>query len=491
MSKKASEQKNPIIQKRVRETMGLSIKDGAWTSVATNSSMSYFSPAAIAMGATSVQMGILFAIISLLPNLVQLKTASLLERFRRKNIVLAGALGKVILIIPFLIIGFLHWRGVPYMIWAFISVVGFYYVCTAVLYPAWFSWIGSVVPGNERGAFFSKRKRVLGFFGIITMILSAILLDYFKKIGILRGDLLGFTLIGFGLLFVISGIARMFSWWLLKREYEPAIKIRKRDHFSLKDFLEHSLGTPFGRFSLFAGAFTLVVGVSSPFWSVYMLRNLNFSYIWYMLITVSELAFQLMFLPLIGKFSDKFGNIKLMKMSSILAGAVPLLWVASSFIKSDILVKIYLLTIPAIIGGVGWAGYNLALSNYVYDAVGDRKRSFGLSYMNLIIGVGGFLGAGIGAFIAWTNVSFMVPILFIFTISGIGRIAVGIFGSKFLHEVRNVREFSPRFWVKEFAPMRGVAMEIHNLEHLTEKVEYYVDPRKKEGFARSERLKQE
>jgi len=395
---------------------------------------------------------------------------------------------KIMLIVPFLIIGFLYWIGVPYMIWAFIVVVGLHYAGTAILHPAWVSWMGSIVPEDRRGDFFSKRKRAIGVFGVITMIVGAIFIDSFKRIGVSHGDILGFTLMGFGALFLFSGVARFFSWITVKQEYEPIIKIRKKDYFSLRNFLQHR-NTPFGRFSLFVGMFTFVIGIAAPYWSVYMLRNLNFSYTWYMLIGVSSLLFQIIFLPLLGKFSDRFGNIKLMKTCSIVIGAVPFLWIASSLIKNILFVKIYLLLIPAIVGGFGWAGYNLAISNYIYDAVSSRRRSFGLSYMNLMIGVGGFLGAIFGSLIAWMNISFINPILFIFAISGLGRIGMGIFSSKFLREVKNVKKFSPQFWVQEFIPMREVVKEIHILEHITDEIEYYVSPREKEAFARSERLK--
>ncbi len=473
---------HPIVQKKINRSLNLSIKEGVMSSISTNLSLSYFTPAALAMSATNVQMGILYAILSLVPGVIQIKSASLIEKFSRKKLVLSGVIGKIVLIFPFLLIGFLHWMGVPHMMWIFIGLIGLHYICSGIAYPPWFSWMGSLVPENIRGEYFSKRNRITGFFGVLTMIVGAFILDWAKKIGISHGDVMGFTLLGFGFLFALSGIFRMGSWILLKKEYEPRIKIRKKDCFSLKDFLTHCRETPFGKFSLFAGAFTFVVGISGPYWTVYMLRDLNLSYIWYMAITVATIIFQLIFLPLLGKFSDRFGNIKLMRMSSLIVGLFPFIWIASILVHGDLWVKIYLLIIPSIIGGFGWAGYNLALNNYVYDAVKNRKRGFGLSYMNLIISVGGFAGAGVGAIIAWMNISFINPMLFIFAISGVGRLIVAIYGSKFLHEVRNVRKLSPEFWAREITPMQSAIREVHHLEHIAEEVEHYILPNEKEEF---------
>jgi len=473
---------HPIVQKKIDQSLDLSIRDGAVSSVSSNFSLSYFAPFALALNATAVQMGILYAVISLLPSLAQLKAAALIERFSRKKIVLSGVIGKLVLVLPILLVGFLHWIGVPHMVWAFIVLVGLHYVCTSIVHPAWFSWMGSLVPEQRRGKYFSKRNRVVGFFGIVAMVAGALILDGIKNIGGSYGDVVGFTLFGFGVLFVLSGVFRIWSWRLLDKTYEPRIKIRKKDRFSLWDFLKNCRATPFGRFSLFAGVFTFVVGISTPFWAVYMLRDLGLSYMWYMAIVVSPVFFQLVFLPLLGNFSDRFGNVKLMQTCSVLAGLTPFLWIASVLIESDLGVKIYLLIVPAVVGGFGWAGYNLALNNYVYDAVSNRKRGFGISYMNLLIGVGGFFGAGVGALIAWMDVSFMNPILFIFAISGVGRIVVALYGSRLLHEVRNVKKFSSQFWMKEFTPAQGVLREVYNLEHLVEKVEHYVLPGEKKKF---------
>ncbi len=479
---------HPIVQKKIDRSLDLSIREGALAATASNFSLSYFGPAALALGATNIQMGILHAIIALLPSVVQLKAAALIGKFPRKNIVLTGAIGKILLVLPFILIGYLHWIGVSYMAWAFIGLVGLHYVCTAIAHPAWFSWMGSLAPEEKRGKYFSKRNRIVGGFGVVTMIVGAFILDGVKKFGV-NGDVAGLTLIGFGTLFVLSGVSRVWSWKILKGVYEPRIKIRKKDKMSLRHFLKHCKETPFGKFSLFAGAFTFVAGISAPYWAVYMIRDLGMSYIWYMAITVSVVVFQLIFLPLLGKFSDRFGNIKLIRTCSILIGTTPFLWIASVLIGSDLGVKIYLLIVPSLVGGFAWAGYNLALNNYVYDAIGNRRRGFGLSYMNLLVGIGGFVGAGVGALLAWINVSFMHPLLFIFMVSGIGRFTVAIYGSRFLHEVRNVKKFSSHFWIREFAPAEGLVKEIHNLEHLAEKVEHYVLPGEKKEFEREEKAK--
>jgi len=469
----AASAEHPIVKKKIDESLKLSVREGSVASVSGGVGLSYLSPFALAMNATASQVGILYAVTSLLPSLAQLKSVALIRRFSRKRIVLTGVMGKMLLWIPIILTGLLFYLGVPHMVWVLIGLIGLFYVFAAIAHPAWFSWMGSLVPGEGRGEYFSRRNVIAGFFGIVTMIAGALILDGFKNFSP-SGNVVGYTLLGFGLLFVVAAITQFWSWALLKKQYEPRLHIKKKDYFSFGQFLRRCGSTNFGRFVLFRGFFSFVIGIAGPFWAVYMLRDLGFSYIWFMAITVSGIAFQLMFLPLLGKVSDRFGNIRLMTICSWMIVLTPVLWLISGFIVTDLWIKFYLLFVPAIAGGFAWAGYNLAVNNYVYDAVSSPKRSFGLTYMNLVIGLAMFAGASLGSVLAWINVSFMNSLLFIFAVSAVGRFFVVVFGLRFLHEVRHVKKFSSEYLIKEFQPVRGVVREIYNFENMVKKVEHYV-----------------
>jgi len=450
------------------------VKEGSAASVSTSLGLSYFSQFALVMNATSSQVGILHALASLLPSLVQIKASKLIEKYSRRKIVLWGLAIQILLWIPIILTGVLHFLGVPYMVWALVGLIGLFYVSSAIAHPAWFSWMGSLVPENERGRYFSRRNRAAGFFGLVAMVLGAFLLDYAKGLGSTLGNVLGYTLLGFGILFAVAAVVRVWSWMLLARQYEPRLKIRKKDYFSFWQFLKRAPETPFGRFAIFRSVFGVAIAVGSPFWAVYMLRNLGFSYMWFMAITVSGIVFQLIFLPLLGKFSDRFGNARLMKFAATTMIFTPIAWIVSPFIGGDLAVKIYLLIVPGVLGGFAWAGFNLATNNYVYDSVSQPKQGFGLSYMNVLIGLGTFIGAGIGSLIALINIQFMNVLLFIFLISAIGRLVVAYVGLGQLREVRHVKKFSSSFLIKEFRPVQGIVREVHNLNPFRSKDQHHI-----------------
>ena len=67
------------------------------------------------------------------------------------------------------------------MVWVLILLVGLHYTFSGISYPAWFSWMGSLVPKENRGKYFSKRNRIIGLAGMISMIAGAIALDKAKS----------------------------------------------------------------------------------------------------------------------------------------------------------------------------------------------------------------------------------------------------------------------------------------------------------------------
>ena len=458
MQKREIDAEHPLIKKKIEASLKTSIKEGSISIGYSSFGTSYLSPYALALNATSSQIGILDAIANLLPSLVQLKASRLLERFSRKKLVIFSTLIVALLMIPIALLSILFLRGYPNAVWILIGLIGLLYSVSAVAGVAWFSWMGSLVPEESRGRYFSKRNRITGFFGLIFMIIAALILDQSKQAGII--------FFGFGVLFSLAFMFRAIGSLLFKFQYEPHLKIHKGDYFSLWQFLKNGRDTPFGRFTIYTGLFRIATNIAGPFFTVYMLRNLGFSYIWFMIIIVSTTIFEILFYPLMGKLSDRFGNICLLRLCTPLIALTPLLWILSTN-------PYYLLIAPQMISAIGWAGFNIATNNYIYDSVRSEKRAYGLTYFNLINGVGLAMGAGLGSLIALLNIGFMNVILFIFLVSSIARFLIYFALSGKLKEVRHVSHFSPQYLIKDFHPARGLIREVHQFNHLKERVVHY------------------
>jgi MFS family permease len=467
------QKEHPKIAKKINKTLKTSITEGSLTSVSVGLGASYLAPFALAMQATSAQIGILHAIASLVPSVSQLGSCKLIQKFSRKKTIVIGAAIQALLWIPIMLTSLLYFNNISSSIWIFITLVGLFYIIGGLIHPAWFSLMGSLVPDKKRGEYFSQRNKAAQFFGIITMIASAIFLDYMKNAGSAAGETLGYTLLGFATLFTLAMIIRFYSAALLNKHYEPKLKITKKDQLSLIKFIKNSRTNPFGRFALFNASLWVAIGIASPFFVVYMLKELNLSYIWYTLIIISSVLFQIIFLTLIGKISDRFGNILLTKISTSLIALTPLAWAISHFIPGSFATKLYLIFFAQLINGIGWAGFNIATNNFVYDSMNQARQGYALAYMNLFVGMGAFFGAIIGTILIKINIFTINIIIIVFLISFIARALVVLIGSRYLTEVKKVKKFTPSFLVHEFHPLRETITEVHHLNHLGAKIIHY------------------
>src|SRR3989339_89093 len=167
-------------------------------------------------------------------------------------------------------------------------------------------------------------------------------------------------------------------------------------------------------------------------------RYLQFIYSIYMAITLSLTLFSLFVLGLWGKFADLYGNYRVLCITTIFIPTIPILYILSPS-------PIYLILIPSLIGGISWAGFDLVARNFVYDNVRRENRGLIVSYYNLLIGIGTFLGAGLGAFlIKFLTVSFIEPIVLIFILDSLLRMAVVFYWVPKIKEVKETKKLSRR-----------------------------------------------
>jgi MFS family permease len=420
-----------------KESLKLSIKEGASASVMSGAGNSFITPFALAIGANSLHIGFLSSFIGLVGPLAQLRSTQLMEKFSRKKIIVAGVLIQALIWLPIIFLGFLFYKKIwldllPIFLILFYSIqIGI----GAIAVPSWFSLMGDLVPEKIRGKYFSKRNKIIGIVSIIAMLSAGLLLDLFKTKGL--------VLLGFSMIFSISMFARLYSVFLLNKHYDPKITLKKGYYFSFKQFVQQSPKNNFGRFTLFVGFFYFSVFIASPFIAVYMLEQLKFNYIWYTLITLSGSVFSLLFLPFWGRIGDKHGNRLIIFSSSLMISIVPILWMVSPS-------KIYLILVPSFVSGVFWGAFNLSSFNFIYDSVSPEHRALSATYYHVFLGIGTFAGGIFGGFIlrylsidsinSFFNFGFANVFLFVFLVSSIVRFGVAFFFLPKIEEVRPLKK---------------------------------------------------
>lgn len=420
-----NEKDTPRIKERKYLARRYSIKEGIFASAKASFGDRFVSPFAIAINASSSLVVLLSAVSGLLGPLSQTFGSKLIEKYSRKKIILKSVFFESLAWLPLIIISILFYKGILTNTLPFLLLLSFslYIILTNIGHPAWFSWMGDIIGEKYRGRFFSKRNLITGFVSIILAVSASFFLDYTKKNN--------WIMFGFIILFSLALLSRLICWRTFKKQYEPKIKLKKGYYFSFWDFVIQAPKNNFGKFSLFRAILQFSTSISGPLLVVYLLRNLEFNYATYMIIILAGTLFSLAVLELWGKFADKYGNYKVLYLTSILIPTIPILWILSPS-------PIYLILVPSLISGISWAGFNLTASNFIYDNVSPQKRGLASSYYNMLNGIGIFLGAGLGALlIKFLTISFIEPILMIFLIGAVARMIVVFI---FLPKVKEIRK---------------------------------------------------
>lgn len=399
-----------------------SITEGSAQEVSNSTGSSFITPFVLAIGGNSFHIGLLSAVSALVSPIGQIFGSKAMEKHSRKKITINSRGWQILLWVPIIALSFFYTFGIaplflPYALIVFYSLFVF---IQGKGHVAWFSWMGDLVSVNERGKYFAKRNRVSGSVGLITFIIAAFVLDYFKT--------QGYVLIGFSVLFFFSLIFREMSRRISLRIFNPELRIKKGYYFSFKEFVRRY--DNFGKFAFFHAVFNLSIMVASPFFAVYMLEDLNFNYVTFTVVTLSSTFFYLVFSPLAGKFSDRYGNVKLLYIAGVMFFLTPIFWL---FLKEPIA----LILLPGLSAGIANAALVIGVTNFTYDSVSSQKRGLVVAYMSILAGIGVFIGSLLGGFmIQYLNIDFMKPILFVFLISAILRGLVALFYLPQLKEER-------------------------------------------------------
>lgn len=440
---------------RIRQSLKHSIRDGAGYAAMTGSGESYLSAFAIFLKATTEQIGFIASVPTLLASFAQLLSAWLGHQFgHRKIIILIGATLQAIIWLPLLLLPIL----VPqHAVELLILCIVLYHAFANLTAPQWASLMGELVSENKRGRYFAQRTGISSITSFAALIAAGFLLHYF--------DDRQATITGFILIFSLAFGARLFSVYHLYKMHDPSSHVAALENpLRLQTFreLRHS---SLLRFSIFFLCVQFSVSMASPFFSVYLLRDLHFSYLQFMSCAASTVLFQFLALQRWGRISDIFGNRVILKICGLLIPLLPFLWLISE--------NFYYLLVVQAFGGFIWAGFTLSASNYLYDLIPQNKRATWMAAHNVLAGTGVFFGALLGGWLGTVmpdhytllhiEISMRSTLYNVFIISFLLRLATMSFFIPRIIETRKVRRMPLRhliFRVIAFHPLTGLNFEV-------------------------------
>jgi MFS family permease len=410
---------NHETRNKVKKSLRISVLDGASYSAMLGLTQNYVTPFALALKATTLQIGLLTSVPNLFAAVAQLAGPGLVVRTgSRKGIILPAAFIHAICWLPlFLLPYFFRSPGV----WL---LLGFYAIATAADVMSWAPWgsmIADLVHEDIRGRYLGFRGRIGGIVTLVFTITAGAILQVYT----------GHVFTGFAIIFGGATAARFLSFYFLTRMYEPTLTSESADAPGVLQLIKDLGVSNLGKYTIYISLVLFGMMISGPFFSVFMLRDLHFSYVTFMIVTACSAVANFLSMPFWGNRADRAGNLKIVKITSWLMPFVPLLWIINSH-------PLYLVLANAFSGFV-WSGFNLSSMNFVYDASASAGRAKRISVYNAFTFIAMCLGALLGGYIAPhlpKLLGYQMHTLFI--ISGIARLIVIVLLLRTIVEVRRV-----------------------------------------------------
>jgi MFS family permease len=442
---------DPVVDRSLKH----SIKDGIFFSAMVGGAESYFSAFAVFLKATTAQIGVLASLPPLLASFMQLVSAWLGRKTgKRKELIVIGALFQTVCFLPVATLPLLFPdHAVPLLIVAIV----FYFLGPNLGAPQWGSLMGDLVPEDRRGRFFALRTRLSSFASFTALIVAGLVIDWF--------DGHALTYWGFVTVFVVAAVSRVMSAHHLNRIHDPGGHVAVLEAPWHSEIWRGLRETGLLHFSFFHASMQFAVGISAPFFTLYMLRDLELSYVEFMLNTATSVCVQFLTLNRWGRLSDLFGNRIILFTTGALITVLPSLWLISTDLK-------WLIAVQAI-SGLVWGGFTLSATSFVFDLTPPAHRATLMAVHNVLAAMAVFLGAVIGGYLGThlpneitlfgTHYQWLTSLYGVFVVSSLTRMTVAAIFLPRLEEVRRVRRMSPSgliFRVTRVHPVSGMVFEI-------------------------------
>jgi MFS family permease len=133
----------------------------------------------------------------------------------------------------------------------------------------------------------------------------------------------------------------------------------------------------------------LAVYLASPYFGPFMLEDLEFTYLEYMVSSVTVVTFKSALLPAWGGVVDRHGPRQVYTLAAVLVAIVPLPWLWARGLG-------WVMAGQAL-SGFSWAGYEVAFFSNVLESSTKRTRPYVFAAQNVFNGSAQLLGSLCGA----------------------------------------------------------------------------------------------
>lgn len=408
--------------KKYPRPLQLSIIEGMFTSIMSGGGITFIVPFALFLGANKLEIGFLIAFPALFAAFAQLGSIRLLDFYKkRRHAIVAIVFFQAL---SWLLIGLVPFIFVREQIFALIIIYTIGNVVTSTAGPLWQSWMSRLTPREILGEYFGTRNALTGIVVFLIMLFGGLLLKFIEP---------SLTLYAFSTIFLLSFLGRLISSIIFTRIEDPEF-IPEKDSTHFLTFVSQLRKDNFGYFVLFGSLMTFAISMVGPFLSVYLLENMGMKndYLTYTLIICASAIATLISMPYWGKIIDKYGSIKTLKVTGLLASFYPILL---------ILIRDPLgLIVAEALAGIIFSGFNLCLANFIYESFKQEKIMKYAGYQAALFGIATFSGIMLSGWIQSFDISFGLLSNTFFVVCAIAVILRFTIYTSLITKIKEVRE---------------------------------------------------
>ena len=373
----------------------------------------YFSAFALAIGTGQTFAGLLATLPQLAGSLLQLAAPWGVKKLgsqRRWIVTFVSLQAASLLLLP--VASFFSGGMAGFLVFLAVTL---YWGSGLATGSVWNTWIEEIVPASMRTNYFACRARVSQFCTLLGFIIGGVALQL--------GKANAWVLTAFCGIFLVASACRFVSAWCLSRQRDSRkgslVERRIRiGHFFQKKHAQ-TAGEVGGRLVLYLLAVQMVVQISGPYFTPYMLKDLlgNDPLAYFNFVVLIGLAFlgKVLAMPAWGRYALAVGPKRLLFVGGAAIVPVSGLWIFSGYFSGwqmTLPVNLYFgqfdwvvtgellfLSVVQIMSGVAWAAYELAMALMFFEAIPRHSRTSVLAIYNfgnaLALVVGSLIGAAI------------------------------------------------------------------------------------------------
>lgn len=362
---------------QLRRDLRAMLGDGVAFSVMVGVGESYLPAFALALGHGDVTAGLVATVPMLVGALLQLASPAavgILDSHRRWIVSCAGL--QACCFVP-LVVSALAQRMELGLLYA---VASLYWGLGMSTGPAWTTWASSLVPRRLRPAFFANRARLSQLALVLSLVGGGLILQLGKS----RDR----EFLAYAGIFSLALLARGVSAGFLARQREPRSLEVGETSISPTVISRHVRTGGHGRLLVFLLAFQMGVMIASPYFTPYMLAELELSYLEFTILTATAFGTRVLALPFLGRHLRRVGTKRVLSRAAIVIATLPLQWLLSDHFA-------WLLYLQVLSGGA-WAAFELASLLSFFERIPPHGQTSVLTLYNLANATAVVTGSAIG-----------------------------------------------------------------------------------------------